>query len=156
MPVAFGTFVAALRQPGTFPFRPGILSSHGETIPMLWRLNSGMKRARAMLVAILGIALSMGVLACPIWMSWASEDMPCTKHSSLPERCPISICQISSPYLASNVSAQEILPVEASTEAIHPAILNMSLPVRVIPIQPDDNARLPSNPFFLQTHSFLI
>lgn len=124
---------------------------------MLLRLNSWMKPAPAMLVAILGIALSMGVVACPLWMSLASEDMPCTKHGSLPEQCPISICQISSPYLASNVSAEEILPVEAFTDAVHPAILNVSLLVRVIPIQPADSARShPSSPLFLQTHSFLI
>jgi hypothetical protein len=129
---------------------------NGATNFMFSRLKGWMKRSPAMLVAVLGIVLAMGVIACPLWMSLASENTSCTKHSNLPEQCPMSICQISAPYLAPDVSADVVLPSEWVNGAVSP-VGNAPLPTGTIPVRLNlGSPPHPNSPLFIQTHSLLI
>lgn len=110
-----------------------------------------------MIIGVLGFALTMSVVACPLWMSSPNQgNTPCSEHSSSREPCPLAICQASSPYLASQVSTNVLLLVELAAEAVDSTIV-WTQPANANPIQGDDGSPPgPRCPLFLQTHSLLI
>lgn len=110
-----------------------------------------------MIIGILGLALTINVAACPLWMSSLNQGhMPCSEHRNSSEPCPLVICQAGSPYLASHLSTKVPLLVELAEEAVDSTII-WSLPENANPIQGDDRSPPgPPVPLFLQTHSLLI
>lgn len=116
------------------------------------RMKSG---AQVLFVfALVGILATSG-LACPVWMS--QGDMPCSKPGN-PEKCPISICQLSSPYLTTHVAAQltplrDLGPITVdSPHALRPIAVRSPELNRT-----DDGAPPgPAAPLFLLTRSLLI
>jgi hypothetical protein len=94
----------------------------------LMRLIGWMKPGlQAIAIIILAAALATGALICPLWMNSNSHaDMPCSNHDEAPQRCPISICQASSPYLIDGVIA-DVLPSQTPlAEAVDSASLSIS------------------------------
>ena len=113
--------------------------------------------AKVLFVVVLAGMLATSALACPLWIGWMSQgDMPCSKPGS-PERCPNSICQLSSPYLTSHVSAH--LP---TLEELGPVVVDSShaLLTHLGSFEAgrsDDGAPPgPAGRLFLLTHSLLI
>jgi hypothetical protein len=110
---------------------------------------------RALFIVVLIGILATSTLACPVWMSLVSgSGMPCSKTT--PEKCPASICLLSSPYLASHVSAH-VPPLQELSSAVvdSPSLLTSFLSFE--PSREDDGAPPgPSRPLFLRTHSLLI
>ena len=112
---------------------------------------------KVLFVVVLAGMLATSALACPLWMGRMSQgDMPCSKQGT-PEKCPSSICQLSSPYLTSHANAdipalQELGPVVAdSSHALLTHLGNFEA------IRTDDGAPPgPAGPLFLLTHSLLI
>ena len=118
------------------------------------RMNWGL---RPLLVFVLAGTLATSALACPLWMgSMSQQEMPCSDHSDPGGRCPFSICQVSSPYLASYVSV-DTPPLQALlVEAVDWAILWPSS-ANADSIRRDDGAPPGlSGELFLRFHSFLI
>ena len=102
-------------------------------------------------VTLVGI-LATSALACPLWMS--QGDMPCSN----PEKCPTSICQLSSPYLTTHVAAQltplrDLGPITVdSPHALVPIALRSTELNRADDGAPPGRA----TPLFLLTGSLLI
>jgi hypothetical protein len=117
------------------------------------RMKSG---AQAMLIGALAGLLIISVLVCPLWMGSLEQcKMHCSKESSS-HQCPLTVCQLSSPYLASDASAHSPLLMELPAEPITSPILSTSLG-SVAPVHQDDGTPPGlSGPLFLRTHSFLI
>lgn len=122
------------------------------------RLTNWMRSgAKVLFIVVLAGMLATSALACPLWMGRMNHgDMPCSKPGT-PEKCPSSICQLSSPYLTSHTNAhipalQELGPVVAdSSQALLTHLGSFEA------IQTDDGAPPgPAGPLFLLTHSFLI
>lgn len=115
-----------------------------------------MKSATLVLfIIVLTGMLATSALACPAWMGLMSEgDMPCAQ--STPEKCPASICLLSSPYLASHVSDHVPLPQELGAEVVDSTSQLTSF--RSFQPGPEDDGAPPgpSAPLFLRTHSLLI
>jgi len=111
--------------------------------------------AQIIFVIVLAGTLATSALACPAWMGLMSQDdVPYSQAT--PEKCPASICLLSSPYLASHVSAHVPPPQE-----LGPAVVDSPLQLTSFqnfePTQEDDGAPPgPSGPLFLRTHSLLI
>ncbi len=129
-----------------------------EPKPILVRLTRRMNWGlRSLLVFVLAGALATSALACPLWMCPMNQGgMPCSDQSSQPNKCPLSICQASSSYLASHVSAHAPLPQELPAEVVDLAAQ------RIAHASSDPGRRYAgeppgfSGPLFLQTHSLLI
>ena len=116
-------------------------------------MKSGM---RALVVIVLAGALSISILACPLWMASINQaGMPNEDCSN--EKCPATICIASSSYLASDINHDiSLLKDLAPTEAIEAMAPLRSLR-RVALIQSEDGAALgPPNPIFLWNRAFLI
>jgi hypothetical protein len=111
-----------------------------------------MKAAAQVLVIVVLIGtLATSTLACPMWMGLiGAGDMPCSQ--STPEKCPASICLLSSPYLASHVPLlQEFSPAVVDSPPLLTTFLSFE------PSRDDDGAPPgPSDSLFLRTHSLLI
>lgn len=120
---------------------------------LIGRMKSG---TQALFIGFLAGVLVMSVLACPLWMGSLSQcKMPCPKENSS-QHCPLTICQLSSPYLAADVSAHAPLLRELAAEPIVSPIPLTSLGI-IESVQQDDGAPPgPTRPLFLQTHSLLI
>ena len=105
-------------------------------------------------LALVGI-MATSALACPLWIS--QGDMPCSKPGN-PEKCPTSICQLSSPYLTTHVAAQltplrDVGPIIAdSPHALMPIAFRSAELSRTDEGVPPG----PATPLFLLTESFLI
>jgi len=113
-----------------------------------------MKSATQVLfIIVLTGTLATSALACPVWMGLMSRgDMPCSQ--STPEKCPASICQLSSPYLASHVSAHVPLLHEVGPLVATPLLTSFQ---SFEPSWEDEGAPPGrSGSLFLRTHSLLI
>ena len=112
--------------------------------------------AQAIAIGILAGILVIGALACPLWMgAHRSCDMPCSNQTKAPTHCPITICQASSSYLASD-AGHNLPPLTALANAVVPIVL---LPSRGndAAIRRDDGGPPGFNrPLFLQNRSLLI
>ena len=107
-----------------------------------------------LVLALVGI-LATSVLACPLWMT--QGDMPCSAPGN-PEKCPTSICQLSSFYLTAHVASQlthlrDVGPIMVdSPDALMPIALRSPELNRS-----DDGAPPgPATPLLLLTESLLI
>lgn len=105
-------------------------------------------------LALVGI-LATSALACPLWMS--QGDMPCSKPGN-PEKCPTSICQLSSPYLTTHVAAQltplrDLGPI--TVDSPH-ALMPMAFRNPELNLTDDGAPPGPATPLFLLTKSLLI
>jgi hypothetical protein len=110
----------------------------------------------ALAIIVLTAALASGALVCPLWMSSNSHaEMPCSNQDESPQRCPISICQASSPYLIDGVIA-DVLPGQTLAEAVDSAIPSIS--TRTRPSDRCDDGSPPgvTGRLFLQTGALLI
>jgi len=69
------------------------------------RLIQRMRRGfRSSFVVVLAVALGTSALACPLRVaSMNRQGMPCSRQDTR-ESCPVSICQLSVPYVATHVS----------------------------------------------------
>jgi len=128
----------------------------GKTKPMLQRLVNRMRSGVQLLfVAVLAGTLAMGAVACPLWMSSLSQDKtPCSKHSNSSDKCPLSICHVSSPYETPHIKADVPVLIEMAAEVVDSIIV---LSREATPIQ--QNRRAPPGgdvPLFVQLHSLLI
>ena len=145
-------------QQGIFAAPAGIPALKVRTRQVLVRLIEWMKSGvPAAFVAILGIALSMGAVVCPLWMiSLSQDEMPCSHHTDSPDQCPPAICLASSPYLASGASTNIPLLVEHAAEVVDSTVIWTSLrnanPLRAV----DGSPPGPDRALFLRTHSLLI
>jgi hypothetical protein len=94
-----------------------------ETKPILVRRRKRMNWGlRSLLVLVVAGALATSALACPLWMgSMGQPEMACSDQSN--SGCPVSICQVSSPYLSSHDSAYAPLLQELPVEIVNWAIL---------------------------------
>ena len=106
-------------------------------------------------IVVLAGTLATSALACPVSMGMMSDgSMPCSQGT--PEKCPISICLLSSPYVASHVSAHVPLLQELGPAAVE----SIPLLISFQSVEPswDDHSGPPgpSDPLFLRTHSLLI
>src|SRR5260370_23253881 len=105
-------------------------------------------------LALVGI-LATSALACPLWMS--QGDMPCSKPGN-PEKCPTSICQLSSPYLTTYVAAQltplrDLGPI--TVDSPH-ALMPIAFRSPELNRTDDGPPPGPATPLFLLTESLLI
>lgn len=132
---------------------------HGERVepeqlvPLMERMKSGMQ---ALVVIVFAGALSISILACPLWMASINQaGMPNEDCSN--EKCSATICIASSSYLASDINHDiSLLKDLAPTEAIEAMAPLRSLR-RVALIQSEDGAAPgPPNPIFLWNRAFLI
>jgi hypothetical protein len=99
------------------------------------RMNWGL---RSLLVFVLARALAISALACPLWMgSMGQQGMPCSGQTDQAGRCPASICQLSSPYLASHVSVDVPILQEQPVENVDWAILGSAF-ANADSLRPDD------------------
>jgi hypothetical protein len=111
----------------------------------------------AIAIAILTAALATGALICPLWMTSNSHaDMPCSNEHDRPQRCPVSICQASSPYLIDGVIAdvfswQALLP-----EKIDSIPASISFGSRQCHQCDDGSPPGVTGRLFIQTGAFLI
>ena len=79
------------------------------------RLTSRMKPGvHTFAIASLAVMLTLAVFACPLWMLLQDDcNMPCPKDAS--SNCPLTVCELSSPYLAAagiHASVLKIAPAE--------------------------------------------
>ena len=124
----------------------------------LVHLMSGMKSGLlALFIMALTGTLVISAFACPLWVGLRAQGaMPCPKDGSAPDPCPLAICEASSGYLASQVSAHAPLLQELPF-----AVTASSIPANplesVVPVRRDDRAPPgPAGPLFLETHSLRI
>jgi hypothetical protein len=118
---------------------------------------NGMKTGvKTLVIGVLAGFLVISALACPLWMGSLNQcNMPCPKESSS-QKCPLTICQLSSPYLAADVAAHVPVLRELPAEPIIAPILRTSLGIAES-VQQDDGAPPGlTGPLFLRTHSLLI
>jgi hypothetical protein len=112
--------------------------------------------AQVLFIVVLIGTLATSTLACPVWtgLMGGGDDMPCSQ--STPEKCPASICLLSSPYLASHVSTHVPLLQELGPAVVDsPPLLTSFRSFE--PSREDDGAPPgPSASLFLRTHSLLI
>jgi hypothetical protein len=112
--------------------------------------------AQVLFIIVLAGTLATSALACPVWMGLMNGgDMPCFSPGT-PEECPASICLLSSPYLASHVSAhvpplQELGPAVVDSPLLLTSSQNFGATQEEYGAPPG-----PSAPLFLRTHSLLI
>ena len=107
-------------------------------------------------VAVLAGGLAMGAVACPLWMSSLSQDKtPCPKHTNSSDKCPLSICQVSSPYEISHIKAAVPVLIEMAAEAVDLIIV---LSPEAAPVHQQNRGAPPGRdvPVFVQLHSLLI
>ena len=122
------------------------------------RLKKRMNWAlRSLLVFVLTGALATSALACPLWMeSTSRQGMPCSDQANPGGRCPVSVCQLSSPYLASHVSVDVAPLQELPIESLDCASLGSAF-TNADSLRRDDPAPGgPSGELYLQFHSLLI
>jgi hypothetical protein len=124
----------------------------------LLRLIHWMKSGtHALAIIILTAAVATGALVCPLWMSTNSHaDMPCSKQDESPQRCPISICQASSPYLIDGVIADVLLCQTPLVEAVDSATLSISSGTRRCDQCDDGSPPGVTGRLFLRTGALLI
>lgn len=112
------------------------------------------------LIALLGFGLIAGAVGCPLWMvSTTQQDhMPCShENSSSPERCPLAICQASSPYLVAHLGTSTLpLLVELDAGTNEPTISWGPLTVAHSLRAQNESPPAASGSLFLRTHSLLI
>lgn len=120
-------------------------------------------RVQSLWMALLAVTLMMGAVACPLWMAAMSHGMPCPgvpcprEKSNQPQQCPLTICEVSSAYLTSDVNANAPLFTELHAETIVPDILFTLSRHDAEPIQRDYGAPPGlSGSLYLRTHSLLI
>src|SRR5438105_8917258 len=108
-------------------------------------------------ILILGLAgvLITGAIACPLWMSAHSHcPMPCPNGDGTSERCPFSVCQASSPYLASDVTVHAPPVHEVPVAVISSVFVPWTTASSIDPIA-EDGGPPPGfdGDLFLRTHS---
>jgi hypothetical protein len=137
----------------------GIFSVEAKRRLRAIRLTSWMKPGiHAIIIAILTAALATGTLVCPLWMTSNSHaDMACSPEHDAPQRCPVSICQASSPYLIDGVIT-DIFPGPALLpEPVDSATSSISLGSRRQCQECDDGSPPGvTGRLFLQTGALLI
>jgi len=112
---------------------------------------------RALLIVAFAAILATSALACPLWMCPMSQDgMPCPDQSGQSAPCPATVCQASSPYLASHAGAHvpipQVLPAEVVDTATVCVVCNSSDLIRRYEGKPPGLRE----PLYLQTHALLI
>src|SRR5437879_2096220 len=120
------------------------------------RLTNRMKPgARTLFIGMLTMLLVFSVFACPLWMGLFDQcKMPCPKESST-SHCPMTVCQLSSPYLAGDSGLQ--FPVFQALVAEHiPAVVWTSAQRAERAEAKDASPPGQGNPLFLRSHSLLI
>jgi hypothetical protein len=122
------------------------------------RLNAWMNSgAKLMVNAIIVVALSTGVLACPVWMtSTVQAEVPCSDCDHTKESCPPSVCQISSPYLASLATPDVHPPAELPAESLDSdfaGLVSAGADDFSLFEGPPPGLRIP---LYLRTHSLLV
>lgn len=111
--------------------------------------------AQVLFIIVLAGKLATNALACPAWMGLMSGgDMPCAQ--SAPDKCPASICLLSSPYLASPVRTHVPLLQELGSPVVDSPLLLTSLQFLEPTLEDNGGTPGPSSPLFLRTHSLLI
>ena len=98
----------------------------------------------------------ISALACPLWLG--SHDRcpsPCSDNGT-PEQCPLIVCQLSAPYLATDAGVHTPTLPEFPFELITSSALGTSMGTGES-LQHDAGVPLALHrPLFLQTHSLLI
>ena len=126
-----------------------------ETNPTPTRQTEWMSRW----ILILGLAavLITSAMACPLWMSAHSHcPMPCP-NGGTSERCPLSVCQASSPYLASHVTVHPPPVDEVPAAMISSVFVPWITANSTDPIAEDNGPPSgQSGHLFLRIHSLLI
>ena len=118
------------------------------------RMKLGFK---ALVIVLFAAILASSVLACPLLVCPMSQDgMPCPDQSGQSAPCPATVCEASSPYLASHVSTHMPIPQMLPAEVVGMAT------VRIVCSSADLIRRYErkppglSDPLYLRTHSLLI
>ena len=132
------------------------LESEGRTaddgMHLMNRMKSG---AHAFAIATLGLTLTFGVFACPLWMSLNGEcKMPCPKGAA--SHCPPTVCQLSSPYLGSPNSIPVLVLRIIPAEHVYVPLLSRSTATRELTLSDDSGPPGHLGSIFLDTHSLRI
>jgi hypothetical protein len=112
---------------------------------------------RALLIIAFATILATSALACPLWLCPMSQGgMPCSDQSSQSVPCPPTVCQASSPYLASHASTHvpipQVLPAEVVDTTTVCIVYSSADLIRRYEGKPPGL----SDPLYLRTHSLLI
>src|SRR5258708_684307 len=96
---------------------------------------------KALLVVAFAAILATGALACPLWMCPMSQGgMLSSDQSSQTVPCPPTVCQASSPYLASHAGTDVPIPQMLPADVVDTAT------VGVVCNSPDLIRRSEANP----------
>src|SRR5258707_8079784 len=125
--------------------------------PTPLHLNNWMNQVRWALVLIVIGAVAAGGAACPLWMTLSQHGMSCCDRSNSPDQCPLSICQASSPYLASRASTSHAPLLQAPpVDTVLPVVLWTPSASADLVRRDDGAPPVSSGPLFLRFHSLLI
>lgn len=83
---------------------------------------------RATLSIALSVAVAVGVMICPLWTSAAaaSPHSCCSKTGKPGSHCPVSICELSAPYVTEGKA--DVAPPQILDTAIDAAPTLVTLP----------------------------
>lgn len=112
---------------------------------------------KALLIVAYAAILATSALACPLrTCSMSPDGMPCQDQSGQSSPCPATVCQASSPYLASDAGTHERIPQIVSAQVVE------AVTVCIVCNSPDlirrNEGKPPGlgDPLYLRTHSLLI
>lgn len=120
------------------------------------RLTSRMKPGvHTFAIASLAVVLALAVFACPVWMLLQDDcSMPCPKDAS--SNCPLTVCELSSPYWASATSVHPSGLKIVPAEHVAVPLLLSSTGTRDLVLLNDSGPPGHLGSIFLNTHSLRI
>lgn len=112
---------------------------------------------KAPLVVAFVAILATSALACPLWMCPMGQGgMPCSDQSNPSAPCPPTVCEASSPYLASHASAHVPIPQVHPVQFVDAATVCTVCSSANLTRRYEGKPPALSDPLYLRTHALLI